>query len=351
MCTSLRMMSAGNTRNRSPFTPTQRQELEHQALIFKYMVSGVPIPPELLYSVKRSLESSLASGFFPHQPVGWGCYQMGFGRKTDPEPGRCRRTDGKKWRCSKEAYPDSKYCERHMHRGRNRSRKPVELASSSAATTATSTNTTITNPSSLVNRSLPPLSSFSKLQAHPHQSPTSNSVFNPFLYPHHSSSSGTPGAACGFSAQNNPTNNLFSDAGTSSHVDKDYRYFHGIREGLDEGVLFPETSGTRRNLQDTYQELTMSSYRSYPDSGFQGFADSSKQQEQQHCFVLGTDFKSSSARPMKMEKETVETQKPLHQFFGDWQSKSPDSWLDLASNSRLHTGNISFHGFSSFFFS
>jgi hypothetical protein len=28
---------------------------------------------------------------------------MGLGRKIDPEPGRCRRTDGKKWRCSKEA--------------------------------------------------------------------------------------------------------------------------------------------------------------------------------------------------------------------------------------------------------
>ncbi|MBA0844019.1 hypothetical protein Goarm_001151, partial [Gossypium armourianum] len=49
-----------------------------------------------------------------------------YGKKVDPEPGRCRRTDGKKWRCSKDAYPDSKYCERHMHRGRNRSRKPVE---------------------------------------------------------------------------------------------------------------------------------------------------------------------------------------------------------------------------------
>lgn len=60
--------------------------------------------------------------------VGWGCYQMGFSRKAeDPEPGRCRRTDGKKWRCSKEAYPDSKYCEKHMHRGKNRSRKPVEM--------------------------------------------------------------------------------------------------------------------------------------------------------------------------------------------------------------------------------
>lgn len=44
----------------------------------------------------------------------------------DPEPGRCRRTDGKKWRCSKAAHPDSKYCERHMLRGKSRSRKPVE---------------------------------------------------------------------------------------------------------------------------------------------------------------------------------------------------------------------------------
>ena len=49
-----------------------------------------------------------------------------YGKKFDPEPGRCRRTDGKKWRCSKDAHPDSKYCERHMHRGRNRSRKHVE---------------------------------------------------------------------------------------------------------------------------------------------------------------------------------------------------------------------------------
>lgn len=44
----------------------------------------------------------------------------------DPEPGRCRRTDGKKWRCSRDVVAGQKYCERHMHRGRNRSRKPVE---------------------------------------------------------------------------------------------------------------------------------------------------------------------------------------------------------------------------------
>lgn len=63
----------------------------------------------------------------------------------DPEPGRCRRTDGKKWRCSRDAVPDQKYCERHINRGRHRSRKPVEgqnghntnaAAASAAASTA-----------------------------------------------------------------------------------------------------------------------------------------------------------------------------------------------------------------------
>lgn len=62
-----------------------------------------------------------------------------YGKKVDPEPGRCRRTDGKKWRCSKDAYPDSKYCERHMHRGRNRSRKPVE------SQTMTQSSSTVTS--------------------------------------------------------------------------------------------------------------------------------------------------------------------------------------------------------------
>ncbi|PUZ48734.1 hypothetical protein GQ55_7G270500 [Panicum hallii var. hallii] len=110
-------MSGGRWAARpAPFTAAQYEELEHQALIYKYLVAGVPVPPDLLLPIRR--------GFVYHQPaLGYGPY---FGKKVDPEPGRCRRTDGKKWRCAKEAAPDSKYCERHMHRGRNRSRKPVE---------------------------------------------------------------------------------------------------------------------------------------------------------------------------------------------------------------------------------
>lgn len=72
---------------------------------------------------------------------------------------------------------------------------------------------------------------------------------------------------------------------------------------------------------------------------FQTFSDTSKQQDpedQQHCFVLGTDFKS--ARSMKVEKED-DTQKPLHHFFEEWPPKNTDSWLDLSSNSRIHPGN------------
>ncbi|KAK1286102.1 Growth-regulating factor 12 [Acorus calamus] len=72
----------------------------------------------------------------------------------EAEPGRCRRTDGKKWRCSKDVVPDQKYCERHMHRGRLRSRKPVETPSSSTAiatptTTFNNTHLSISIPTGL----------------------------------------------------------------------------------------------------------------------------------------------------------------------------------------------------------
>ncbi|XP_022144719.1 growth-regulating factor 4-like [Momordica charantia] len=114
------------------FSVAQRQELELQALIFRYMVAGAAVPPELLHSIKKSLLSS--TPFFLYHPLQHFSHyptsllQAGYwGRAAmDPEPGRCRRTDGKKWRCSRDVVAGQKYCERHMHRGRNRSRKPVE---------------------------------------------------------------------------------------------------------------------------------------------------------------------------------------------------------------------------------
>uniref|UniRef100_A0A7N1A4L1 Growth-regulating factor n=1 Tax=Kalanchoe fedtschenkoi TaxID=63787 RepID=A0A7N1A4L1_KALFE len=124
------------------FSSAQWQELELQAVIFRYMLAGASVPAELLQPIKNSLLNS--SSFFLHHPLQhYSNYQPAatvallqsgyWGRAgMDPEPGRCRRTDGKKWRCSRDVAPGHKYCDRHMNRGRmnrsrNRSRKPVEL--------------------------------------------------------------------------------------------------------------------------------------------------------------------------------------------------------------------------------
>ncbi|XP_059624034.1 growth-regulating factor 1-like [Cornus florida] len=115
---------------RGPFTPSQWIELEHQALIYKYMMANVPVPSNLLFALKTCLNpyglSGLLSGSYAPNSFGWGSFHIGFSGSTDPELGRCRRTDGKKWRCSRDAVPDQKYCERHINRGRHRSRKHVE---------------------------------------------------------------------------------------------------------------------------------------------------------------------------------------------------------------------------------
>jgi hypothetical protein len=113
---------------------------------------------------------------------------------------------------------------------------------------------------------------------------------------------------------------------------------------MDERAFFPDALGSARGVQDSYNQLTMSSYKGYSQSQFQSFANTSKEEQQQpghHCFVLGTDIiKSSATRSIKLEKEP-ETQKPLHHFFGEWEPKDADSGLDLASSSRPDhdTGN------------
>ncbi|MQM04320.1 hypothetical protein Taro_037118 [Colocasia esculenta] len=50
---------------RPPFTASQWQELEHQALIFKYLMAGIPVPPDLLLPIRKSLES-MAARFYHH---------------------------------------------------------------------------------------------------------------------------------------------------------------------------------------------------------------------------------------------------------------------------------------------
>lgn len=100
--------------------------------------------------------------------------------------------------------------------------------------------------------------------------------------------------------------------------------------------------------RDFFQEATVHQQQL---NSFKGYSDSSADDhnnQSQHCFVLGTDFKSSpSLRPLKIDKDhevhqqehdhvVDDSHKQLHHFFGEWPPKNSDSWLDLASHSRVH---------------
>ncbi|KAI3465232.1 hypothetical protein Pfo_021895 [Paulownia fortunei] len=165
---------------RGPFTPSQWMELEHQALIYKYITANVPIPSYLLNPIRKAMESSGFSSFSGLRPnayivlydvfvcelnveiVLWDGVPFIWDSPTDPEPGRCRRTDGKKWRCSRDAVADQKYCERHMNRGRHRSRKPVEGQSGHSASGITTTNGKLTPMASYMSASVVPEGGASK---------------------------------------------------------------------------------------------------------------------------------------------------------------------------------------------
>ncbi|KAM0073003.1 putative transcription factor interactor and regulator C3H-WRC/GRF family [Helianthus debilis subsp. tardiflorus] len=106
---------------RGPFTPSQWMVLEHQALIYKYITVVALIPSNLLVPIRKALETAAF------------CYPGANLRHTAR---RCRRTDGKKWRCSRDAMADQKYCERHMNRGRNGGARE-EVVSTPTATAPT----------------------------------------------------------------------------------------------------------------------------------------------------------------------------------------------------------------------
>ncbi|XP_072989698.1 growth-regulating factor 1-like [Typha latifolia] len=262
----------------TPFTTSQRQELEQQALIFKCVALGNPIPSDLILSIRKSLlmDSSTkrpqSLTLFPQlsnigTSVGWGCFQQEFGGKAeDPEPWRCRRTDGKKWRCSKKkAHPDSKYCDNHMHRGKNRSRKLVEL---SLATNSTSV--LISAP-----------------QAHHYLCPSSSSLRKT----------------------------------THSHVDtvlcplshnQIHRKLDDFKDNINEFHFFSKLSEHEKDGSWSIRPPGMSS-------------DAIRyiEERNKHCVLLSSELESG--KPVKLEREEYfEKPRPFHIFFDEWPQSCRD---------------------------
>ncbi|KAL8119539.1 growth-regulating factor 4-like [Apium graveolens] len=277
---------------RPPFTAVQWQELEHQALIYKYLMAGLSVPPELVAPIRMSLEA-LPTRFFHHSALGYCSY---YGKKFDPEPGRCRRTDGKKWRCSKDAYPDSKYCERHMNRGRNRSRKPVESQSTSQSL-STATSQMLTGGSTTGG-------SF--------QSRGSGSSYNQPLYPMVNSESLSYG-----------TSKFQMEPSPYGYNNKEYRYLQGVTSSADEYNFLSDASNSSKGLgiesnENTWRLMT-SQVHSNPllkqrnDSYLQGdstqlhlpqaneLGAAMSKQQQQYCF-FGNNV--DSLGPLKEEQNS-----------------------------------------------
>ncbi|XP_074568214.1 growth-regulating factor 5-like [Curcuma longa] len=295
---------------RRTFTEAQWQELEHQALILKYLIAGVPVPPQLIVPIRRSFEALTGRYFHPSLS-----YYSYYGKRPDPEPGRCRRTDGKKWRCSKDAYPGSKYCERHMHRGRNRSRKPVESRTVSPTKNTSSTLASLSPASSNTSRS--GAENFKNITMHSTAGPSTHS----------------PCITVTGSSQ------LPVDTYTLSN-----RYFSGLRADVDEHRFFSEASGSAKALGVDNSWHLMSTWSStfpqsklqdsfilrnaYPqlqllqDHGQVTLPSLSGQQCQDHS-LFGSE--SSLTEPAKHETQ------PLRPFFEEW-PKARDSWPDLQDN-------------------
>ncbi|XAR48441.1 hypothetical protein NMG60_11031263 [Bertholletia excelsa] len=274
---------------RGPFTPSQWMELEHQALIYKYLTANVPVPINLLLPIRKALDSAGLSGFaggaFGPSTWSWGAFRLGFSNTTDPEPGRCRRTDGKKWRCSRDAVADQKYCERHMNRGRHRSRKPVE-AQSVAASTAVAAAKLMP-----VGSSTPPVSS----------------VVVP-----------SGGPSNGLSLANHPQLENLQPSAASSHIN---RGFLGKKDAGDAGrvhdkpglSMFSPAIGLNENQysipkQNAYEESSQTEFgRVCSDS-------------------LLNPLHRNYCSPRDLHDGENEPQQSVHQFMDEW----PKKWSDLS---------------------
>ncbi|KAJ8539635.1 hypothetical protein K7X08_013887 [Anisodus acutangulus] len=300
---------------KAPFTAVQWQELEHQAMIYKYLVAGIPVPMDLVVPIRRSFEH-ISARFYHHPSLGYCSY---YGQKFDPEPGRCRRTDGKKWRCAKDAYPDSKYCERHMNRGRNRSRKHVESQSTSQSLlTSMSHNTT----------------GSSKTSGN-YQRCSSGSFQNTPLYSAPNSEGLSYGSA---------TTKMQMEPVSYGIDNKAYRYFHGMAPDADQQNFSLEASAGMRSLgmgsntvntwclmspqlssipmvkPNNDSQLLDSSPQIRMPNPFEPMNDATiSRQQQQHCF-----FSSDIGSPGTVKQE----QSSIRPFFDEWPT-TKESWSDL----------------------
>lgn len=317
--------------------------------------------------------------------IGLGSLCFDYRSSMEPEPGRCRRTDGKKWRCSKEAYPDSKYCEKHMHRGKNRSRKPVEMSlatpppSSSSSLSASSSST---NASSAINAATTTTTSSSPAPSyhHHHRHESSSPYTHHALY---GAGAGGPygGRQQGYQVSGSPYHlhldtthphpppSYYSSA--MDHHKEHYAYGHTVlkepppthgehaffsssdhhaadRPGSDHGQWqFKQLGMEPPHKHNNNNNTPILFYGNNGNNNGNGAAyaidlckeddeEKERRQQQQHCFLLGADLRLD-----KPSSQHAAQAKPLRPFFDEWPHENkggggkPGSWMGLDGETQL----------------
>ncbi|KAK6939750.1 Glutamine-Leucine-Glutamine, QLQ [Dillenia turbinata] len=316
---------------RGPFTPSQWMELEHQALIYKYIISNVPVPPYLLIPISKALDAAGFSSFstmpLRHHTLGWGSFHMGFSSNTDPEPGRCRRTDGKKWRCSRDAVPDQKYCERHMNRGRHRSRKPVEGQNGRSGSGNISSATTSNSNASALAAKLMPMGSSSSTSVVP------------------------SGASSNGLATMNMGTGAF-DPSMSTNMSRGFLCRESVGERMQDAVGLSMLSSTmnlrsKDDLSSIPKQQNLYEQSSPPEFGVVS-SDSLLNPLPQNSLLMSSKNFVSSCNLTDQENNS---QHPLRHFIDDWPkgqyNRSTISWPEIDLQSERTRLSISIPGVSS----
>eukprot|EP00249_Psilotum_nudum_P024930 c29323_g5_i9 orf=764-2788(+) len=319
--------------SRHPFTLSQLRELQHHALIFKYMLNGLSVPTELIIPIRNSVVglSRIGTGPHPLSNIGWGGYHLGFANNNDPEPGRCRRTDGKKWRCSQDVVPGQKYCERHMHRGRHRSRRPNENQTASSQSPAVVGSSSACASQVCLHtapRRATPSSLHPAIALNSHSNNTSSGIgVKPC--PGTDSPSGLGGISVDSSMDGSHFQLAFQSAasGTTGGLSpNDYRYMNGLtKPEIDLGpeqIFFSEASGSVRGISQESHSIGGLSMLSSVNNSW-SCPISSKQQA-----LLGSGFGAVESVTVSREAEG----QPLRHFFDDWpRSRDPAalSWPNV----------------------
>ncbi|KAJ0239661.1 WRC domain-containing protein [Hirschfeldia incana] len=262
LCSSGEMgRSMSEKEGAAAFSEAQWQELERQRNIYEYIMASLPIPPELLTP-------------FPKHPS-----------NTYNQDVAMAKGDGKKWRCSRNVVPDQKYCERHAHKSRPRSRKLVESSQHNDTRTtrnATSHQYAGTYPQ-FYGQPVNPFSAYSTL-------PSSNDHHREFRW----------------FMKDDGSANLNPAAGPSRELKRGFDYDLNFRQeealvnqrfGALEGLLSPKRQETRRFLVEGDQDEAMGSSLTLSMAGGGGMEELERRNQHQWVSHERPSWLCSSTAP------------------------------------------------------